>query len=155
MKLKLLLIAFTLLGCSLYSRAENKIIVDKVNCTLTVVNEDNDTIFKVPVCAGKNFGNKTKPGDHKTPEGVFTIATIEVASDWKDSKGRITGDYGPYFIRLKVPGTTHIGIHGTNEPESVGTRASMGCVRLHNEDLEELFKLIGLGMTVEILPDPK
>ena len=155
MKFKILLASLALLVLSTPLRAENKIIVDKPNLTLIVVNEENDTIFKVPVCAGKNLGDKTRAGDHKTPEGTFSIASIEVASDWKDSKGRASGEYGPYFIRLKVPVSTHIGIHGTNEPESVGTRASMGCVRLHNEDLEELFKLIGLGMTVEILPDPK
>ncbi len=34
------------------------------------------------------------------------------------------------------------GIHGTNEPESIGKDSSLGCVRLHNEDVAELFTLL-------------
>ncbi len=34
------------------------------------------------------------------------------------------------------------GIHGTNEPESIGKDASLGCIRLHNKDVAELYSLL-------------
>ncbi len=42
------------------------------------------------------------------------------------------------------------GIHGTNEPKSIGKAASHGCIRMAKADLEELFTLIGVGDEVEI-----
>ena len=37
------------------------------------------------------------------------------------------------------------GIHGTNEPESIGKDLSLGCIRLHNEDVAELYTLLVVG----------
>lgn len=43
-----------------------------------------------------------------------------------------------------------IGIHGTAEPEKVGQAVSDGCIRLRNTDVEQLFKLVNVGMPVVI-----
>ena len=43
------------------------------------------------------------------------------------------------------------GIHGTNNPASIGTMASLGCVRMYNRDVEELFPQVSVGTTVEII----
>ncbi|HEV2729899.1 MAG TPA: L,D-transpeptidase, partial [Terriglobales bacterium] len=42
------------------------------------------------------------------------------------------------------------GIHGTNEPTSVGKAASHGCIRLRNRDMEQLFRMVSVGDTVQI-----
>jgi L,D-transpeptidase ErfK/SrfK len=42
------------------------------------------------------------------------------------------------------------GIHGTNAPRSVGQAASHGCIRLRNQDMERLFKMVRIGDVVEI-----
>lgn len=42
------------------------------------------------------------------------------------------------------------GIHGTNEPRSIGRRASHGCIRMRNDDIEELFELVRVGDLVEL-----
>src|SRR5690348_1483091 len=42
------------------------------------------------------------------------------------------------------------GIHGTNEPWSIGKAASHGCIRLRNRDVEQLFTMLRVGETVEI-----
>ena len=34
------------------------------------------------------------------------------------------------------------GIHGTNEPDSIGKSVSMGCIRMHNEDVEALYSYL-------------
>jgi len=42
------------------------------------------------------------------------------------------------------------GLHGTNEPQSIGHSVSHGCVRLRNEDIETLYNIVPLGTTVYI-----
>jgi len=42
------------------------------------------------------------------------------------------------------------GIHGTNQPRSIGHAASHGCIRMSRADLEELFRTVRVGDTVEI-----
>jgi lipoprotein-anchoring transpeptidase ErfK/SrfK len=41
-------------------------------------------------------------------------------------------------------------IHGTNEPHSIGHAASHGCIRMRNQEVEELFKMVRTGDVVEI-----
>jgi lipoprotein-anchoring transpeptidase ErfK/SrfK len=43
------------------------------------------------------------------------------------------------------------GIHGTNEPEKIGTAVSLGCVRLPNRDVEEVYELIPVGTYVLVV----
>lgn len=105
------------------------------------------------------YGNKQRKGDHKTPEGNFKICQIcdshAWSHDFKDGKGVVKHAYGPWFLRLSVPGFHDIGIHGTHRPESIGTRATEGCIRLKNEDIADLKSRIRVGTPVIILPDPQ
>jgi lipoprotein-anchoring transpeptidase ErfK/SrfK len=99
------------------------------------------------VALGKNPEDKTKEGDNATPEGHYEVNYIKDSSSWthdfKDGKGDIKGAYGPFFIALytgakgSFSGKTWrgIGIHGTHNPASIGTNASEGCIRLHNNEL--------------------
>ena len=43
-----------------------------------------------------------------------------------------------------------IGLHGTNDPSSIGDRKSHGCIRLYNWDIEKLVPILPLGTPVEI-----
>ena len=135
----------------------NRIVVSKRALMLYVVNERNDTIFQRPIACGENYGNKTRIGDKKTPEGEFKIKMMYDATSWKhdfsDGQGLRLGAYGPLFFRLNVPGFNDIGIHGTIFPESIGTRSSEGCVRMRNEDIKALYKYCYVGMKVIIEPD--
>ena len=115
-----------------------------------------------PVCVGKAKGQKQKKGDMKTPECTaetpFTITEIVDASNWHhdfgDGRGSILS-YGHWFMRLKTPGHSGIGIHGsTNNESSVPGRGSEGCIRLRDDDLIQLKeKYAFVGMRVVILPD--
>lgn len=44
-------------------------------------------------------------------------------------------------------------IHGTNEPESIGTRVSSGCIRLINQDVIDLYNRVHVGSKVVVLPN--
>lgn len=146
---------------AIISKIENAniIVVSKQEMQLSLIDYNGDTVFCAPIAAGSAHGNKLKEGDMRTPEGVFTIVDIQNSSRWthdfNDGKGKITGAYGRYFIRLKVPGHKGIGIHGTHLPESIGSRATEGCIRLHNNDLERLVTLIRPPMAVIITPAAK
>ena len=130
------------------------IVISKETMTLKLYDSNNKVIFNFPVALGLNLGDKKKKGDKKTPEGDFTISQITAASTWShdfgDGKGDIPHAYGDWFIRLLTPPHTGIGIHGTHDPSSIGTRASEGCIRLHNENLNKLKPLLFIGMKVRI-----
>ena len=156
-------------SATFYSEVVNKkncfIVISKPEYRLYVCEVVNgDTLKRVhyPVCVGKNKGQKQKPGDMKTPEctakNPFTITEIVDASKWThdfgDGRGEILA-YGDWFMRLKTPGHSGIGIHGsTNNESSVPGRGSEGCIRLRNDDLNELkAKYAFVGMRVVILAD--
>jgi hypothetical protein len=133
------------------------IVINKAEMNLYHYNYKGELLQKSQIATGKNFGNKEKIGDAKTPEGVFNILQVEDASSWThdfkdDTLGLIQGAYGPFFIRLSVPGQKGIGIHGTHDDNSIGSRASEGCIRMHNKDLVLLVKHISNASVVVITP---
>ena len=152
-----------------YSEVVNKkncfILISKPEYRLYVCEVvDGDTLKRVhyPVCVGLKKGQKEKKGDMKTPEctaeNPFTITEIVDASQWThdfgDGRGSILS-YGHWFMRLKTPGHSGIGIHGsTNNESSVPGRGSEGCIRLHDDDLIQLKENYAfVGMRVVILAD--
>jgi hypothetical protein len=48
-------------------------------------------------------------------------------------------------------GERGLGIHGTNAPKSIGKGASHGCIRMRKKDVEELFEIVRVGDSVELL----
>jgi lipoprotein-anchoring transpeptidase ErfK/SrfK len=71
------------------------------------------------------------------------------------------GDYGPFAYGLSAfsdqltsfgGGAGVIGIHGTNDPQSLGREVSRGCIRMSNEGITRLAGLLPLGVPVEIVP---
>ncbi len=136
----------------------NVIIISKADYTLTVVDSIGHPIFSTLCSVGRNYGNKQRQGDKRTPEGTFFICSVEDASDWgkdcHDGRGKRCGVYGPWFLRLgNVPGCTSIGIHGTCFNGTMGSHTSLGCIRLQNEEIERLVPMVGVGTEVVILPE--
>ncbi|HEY9909782.1 MAG TPA: L,D-transpeptidase [Thermosynechococcaceae cyanobacterium] len=58
---------------------------------------------------------------------------------------------GRFWIGFWTDGRNWIGFHGTPNPKSVGTPASHGCIRMYNQDVEELFKQVKLGTEVQVV----
>jgi lipoprotein-anchoring transpeptidase ErfK/SrfK len=126
--------------------------IDKGNYSLYLY-RGNGVEKNYRVAVGKNPGNKERSGDNRTPNGIFTVQSIENASGWshdfRDGKGVIKGAYGPWFIRLRT-GWRGIGIHGTHDPDSRGSMVSEGCIRMLNNELEELKQFAFKDMKVVI-----
>lgn len=68
---------------------------------------------------------------------------------------KVKGQFGPRFIRLKIPTTSQIGIHGTCAPWSIGNRCSHGCIRITNENILELVEFVEVGMPIIVNPGRK
>jgi lipoprotein-anchoring transpeptidase ErfK/SrfK len=62
------------------------------------------------------------------------------------------GDTNPLGARAMYLGNTVYRIHGTNQPSTIGTFVSSGCIRLTNEDVEDLFSRVTVGTRVVVLP---
>lgn len=95
--------------------------------------------------------------DKKTKE---TIKEYVVATGKKESpsplgsfkiieKAQWGGGFGSRWMGLDVPWGKY-GIHGTNQPGSIGMDISAGCIRMRNKDVEELYSLVDVGTTVHI-----
>jgi lipoprotein-anchoring transpeptidase ErfK/SrfK len=61
------------------------------------------------------------------------------------------GPNNPLGARALYLGSSIYRIHGTNEPKSIGKAASSGCIRMLNADVEELYRHVKVGATVEVL----
>jgi lipoprotein-anchoring transpeptidase ErfK/SrfK len=62
------------------------------------------------------------------------------------------GDTNPLGARAMYLGNTVYRIHGTNQPSTIGTFVSSGCIRLTNEDVEDLYSRVNVGTRVVVLP---
>lgn len=113
-------------------RANLKMVVDLSDRQLCV------SVVNVDVCYPVAIGTAENP----TPVGNFFIeAWLNVTED---------PIFGPYQFVLSgysetettfLGGNGVIGIHGTNEPQLIGTAASHGCIRMNNQDITTLIKL--------------
>jgi lipoprotein-anchoring transpeptidase ErfK/SrfK len=62
------------------------------------------------------------------------------------------GDGNPLGARALYLGKTVYRIHGTNQPSTIGTFVSSGCIRLTNEDVTDLYTRVKVGARVVVLP---
>jgi lipoprotein-anchoring transpeptidase ErfK/SrfK len=61
------------------------------------------------------------------------------------------GPKNPLGARAMYLGSSIYRIHGTNEPKSIGKSASSGCIRMLNEDVTELYRLVKIGAEVTVI----
>jgi L,D-transpeptidase ErfK/SrfK len=90
-----------------------------------------------------------------TPAGTFAVVARVLDPAWYQP-GKVVppgpaNPLGPRWIGLNRKG---YGIHGTNSPSSIGGAKSHGCIRMRNADVQELFDLVEVGDTVELLAEP-
>ncbi|WP_124728091.1 SH3 domain-containing protein [Staphylospora marina] len=106
----------------------------------------NGSVVKVyPVATGRTSS--------LTPEGTFPIVVKIVKPGWKGIPGgHPNNPLGERWNGLSVRGDNGrtYGIHGTNDPSSIGKHASSGCVRMHNNHVIELYNTIHEGTAVWI-----
>ena len=106
---------------------------------------DGRKVTMYPIAVGKP--------ETQTPLGDFSVLDKEVDPVWvdpKDTKKKVeSGEDNPLGYRWMGIGG-YYGIHGTNRPDSIGGYVSNGCIRLWEENAEELYELTDIGTPVEI-----
>src|SRR3954454_15794385 len=74
----------------------------------------------------------------KTPTGEFFII---------NKLANPGGPFGAFWMGLSKP---HYGIHGTDDPSSIGREVSHGCIRMYNSDVLQLSELVPIHTRVTI-----
>ncbi|NQD68104.1 L,D-transpeptidase family protein [Bacillus haikouensis] len=109
-----------------------KIDVSVNNRTLKLLRKNGTLQKQYPIAVGKIVTG--------TPVGNYIII---------NKAPNPGGPFGTMWMSLSKE---HYGIHGTNNPGSIGKAVSMGCIRMYNKDVEELARTIPIGTPVFIHP---
>jgi L,D-transpeptidase catalytic domain len=123
-----------------YEAVDTRLLVDTDALTATLLRA-NRVVFRAPVGVGT--------ADAPTPTGAYYV------------RNRLTryrsAFYGPVAFGTSArstltdwPAGGFVGIHGTNHPELLPGRVSHGCIRMRNEDIITLARLMPVGTPVEI-----
>ncbi|MEI2664494.1 L,D-transpeptidase family protein [Rossellomorea sp. LJF3] len=103
-----------------------------VNNRILRLFKDGSQVKEFPIAVGRIL--------FETPIGEFII--INKAPD-------PGGPFGTMWMSLSKES---YGIHGTNNPASIGNAVSKGCIRMYNKDVEELSNIVPIGTPVSITP---
>lgn len=112
-----------------------KIIVDS-NSFRLLYYRDDQLVKSYPVAIGTP----------KTPSPIGEWKVIHKGGSWG-------GGFGARWLGINVPWGIY-GIHGTNKPGSIGSRSSHGCIRMYNQHVTELYKMVKVGTPVFIRGNP-
>lgn len=110
-----------------------EIVIDVQACLLTFLRRGR--FYKAYPCG---VGKPSTP----SPRGHWRIVVKDPHPTWSA--------LGTRWMGLDVPWGNY-GIHGTNAPWTIGHWVSNGCIRMHNQDVEELYDLAPLGTPVHIV----
>ncbi len=103
-------------------------------------------LMKGDTCV-KSYPVAVGPGG-TTPRGRFEVQSKIKNPDWTNPETRNIVPHGdptnPLGSRW-IAFTQGYGIHGTNDPDSIGSATSKGCIRMQNADVEELFDFLRHG----------
>ena len=133
---------------------------------------DGETLLRRYVVSTSRFGLGAEEGSNKTPTGHFRIAEkhgdgvaageILISRQPTGTFGQEGDDHDHVQTRvLWLEGvepenantySRYIYIHGTNAESHLGTPASMGCIRMSNGDVIDLYDRVDVGTAVEIQP---
>ena len=121
----------------------NRIVISLMERKLTVMHDGKPT-GEYEIAVGKP--------DTPTPTGEFRIADKQAY----DGANGVFGTRWMEFHRMRESdGVLHLlGIHGTNAPQKIGDAVSHGCIRLSNEDVEQVYRQAYIGEPVEIVDSP-
>jgi lipoprotein-anchoring transpeptidase ErfK/SrfK len=117
--------------------------VDLEARTLTLRLAD-DTVLETPIAIGAP--------DAPTPTGRFFVTDLLETGDPEDDYGPFAAGLSGYSKELTefAGGDGQIGIHGTNDPASIGQAVSHGCVRVPNDVITTLATTVPIGTPVTI-----
>ena len=129
-------------GDSTTSAVARRIVVSIPDRKLALV--ENDEVVRVyPIAVGAPVS--------PSPVGTFTVVTrVSNPTYYKPGTVIAPGARNPIGTRWIGLSQKGYGIHGTDQPKSIGFAQSHGCIRLRNADIEQLFERVRAGDVVEL-----
>jgi len=126
------------------NKAEFSILVDKSENILTLKKTHDEIVKTYKVSTGENLS---------TPVGTFKIEEKLVSPVWYKVGAIVEPDSSEYELGSRWMGlsVSGYGIHGTKDPSSIGRHITKGCVRMRNEEVEELYAVLPAGAKVVIV----
>ena len=130
-----------------------KVVVDKSDGVLRAFGADEKLIASFPATMGSRrdplpLGNWTIKGVARNPDFNYNPELFWDVSDSKEKQLLKPGPNGPVGVVWIDISKPHYGIHGTNEPQTIGRAESHGCVRLTNWDAAKLAGMVKPGVKV-------
>ncbi|MBM7584544.1 lipoprotein-anchoring transpeptidase ErfK/SrfK [Bacillus pakistanensis] len=123
---------------------------------LIINKQKNELAFIQGGTIKKTYKVATGKTNDLTPEGLFTI-TVKAKNPYYRKKDIPGGDprnpLGTRWIGFDAKNTDGriYGVHGTNQPGSIGKYISNGCLRLLNSNVEELYDVIPIGTKILVV----
>lgn len=120
-----------------------RIVIDIPRYSLTLFN-GTEKVKTYPIAVGK-------PAT-QTPTGSYSIINKAVNPTWHpNSRNPVPpGPANPLGIRW-MGFYRGYGVHGNNDPSSVGKSISKGCIRMYNYDVSELYSIVDIGTPVDVI----
>ncbi len=129
-----------------------KVMTDPWN--IVVVKSSNTMQLKVRDRVVRQYDVATGK-DNSTPVGEFKIVNrLENPTWYYAEEGKVEpagspkNPLGSRWMGFDLEG---YGLHGTTDPDKIGQYATLGCVRMFNHEIEELFNIVPVGTTVSII----
>lgn len=139
----------------------NTMVINLAEMRLFYKTKKGDGIYIFPVGIGRvdwqtPTGNMTIVEKRKDPIWTVPLSIQKYRLSMGESAPKVVlpgpdNPLGNYAMRLS---NRKYLIHGTNAPFGVGRRSTAGCIRLYNEDIEQLYGLVDIGVKVIIINKP-
>ncbi len=129
---------------------------------MILINKSSNTLYFIkngviqnsyPVATGKT--------SLLTPNGRFKVVVKAINPSWGGAGryapiagGAANNPLGKRWIGISYGGGSKYGVHGNSSPNSIGTYASLGCVRMFNKDVEKLYPRVKINTPVWIGNEP-
>lgn len=139
---------------------EKELVSTQVKGDMLIINKSSNILYYLkdglieevyPVATGKT--------ENLTPNGKFKVVVKYKNPGWGGAGvsapiagGAANNPLGKRWIGISYGGGSKYGVHGNSNPKSIGTYASLGCVRMFNEDVEKLYEKVNINTPVWIGP---
>jgi lipoprotein-anchoring transpeptidase ErfK/SrfK len=152
-----ILMIFMLVISPIWPLGENPLVGDPY---IIINKTNNELAFIVDGTVEKVYKVATGKTEELTPEGEFNIIVKAIDPYYRKKDivgGAKENPLGTRWIGFDAKETDGriYGIHGNNNPTSIGMYLTGGCVRMYNEEVEELFTKVPLGTKVFITKSEK
>lgn len=140
------------------SHAAGSIVVDTKNHWLYFIESQNVAI-RYPIAVGRGGGSELTESFYEVSRKAEWPSWTPTARMHAQYPGRYPttmpgGPDNPLGAAALYLGSTLFRIHGTNQPSSIGTDSSSGCIRMYNEHVQNLYPRVAVGANVYVLQSP-